>query len=148
MRTNRPRLLRRRDGEAGQGMVEFALTAPIIFMVILGLVDGGRLVFINNELSEAVREGARFGAVQGRAAAEAEGELTVVSDEVRSHIVIAPTPAVTVSCTDLGAAGGDCGSGDLLSVSVRSSVSPITPFIGQIIGPLVLAAEAQVTIHG
>ena len=139
---------RSRDQESGQGLDEFVLAAPIVFLIILGMVDAGRVVFINNELSEAAREGARFGAVQGRAAAEADGDNTAVSDEVGSRIVVAPTPAITVSCTDLGAAGGSCGGGDLLSVSVSSSVRPITPLIGDIIGTFELSAEAQMTIHG
>ncbi len=147
MRSSMSRLRRYRDA-SGQSLVEFALVAPILFLVILGLVDGGRIVFINNELSQAAQEGARWATVQGRAASEADGENTAVTDEIRSRIVVAPAPAITVSCTDLGAQSGSCGSGDLLSVSIRSSVSPITPIIGDIIGPLVLTAEAQMTVHG
>ena len=141
------RFHRRRD-ETGQSLVEFALVAPVLFLIMLGLVDGGRIVFINNELSQAAQEGARWAAVQGRAAAQADGENTAVTDEIRSRIVVAPTPAITLSCTDLGTVSGSCGSGDLLSVSISSSVSPITPLIGDIIGPLVLTAEAQMTVHG
>ena len=138
---------RSRDRESGQALVEFAIIAPVVFMIILGLFDAGRMVFINNELSEAAREGARWGAVQGRAAAEADGDNTDVTAVVGSHIVIAPAPAIGLSCTDLGAAGGSCGSGDLLTISVSSSVSAVTPFIGQIIGPMTLSSQAQMTIH-
>ena len=131
----------------GQALVEFAIAAPVVFLILLGLFDVGRLVFINNELTEAAREGARWGAVQGRAAAEADGDNTAVSDEVASRIVVAPAPAITLSCTDLGGAGGACGSGDLVTINVSSSVSPITPIIGDIIGPLVLTSESQMTVH-
>ena len=54
-------LLRRLRDASGQGMAEFALAAPVVFLVLLGIVDGGRLVFINNEMSEAARESARLG---------------------------------------------------------------------------------------
>lgn len=128
-------------------MVEFAIAAPLVFLVIIGLVDVGRLVFINNELSEAAREGARWGAVQGRAAAEVTGLSTAVTDEIGSRITVAPAPDISLSCTNLGGAGGECGSGDLLTVDVSSSVSPITPLIGNVIGPLVLTSQAQMTIH-
>lgn len=140
---------KRDDGtrSRGQALVEFAIAAPVVFLILLGLFDAGRLVFINNELAEAAREGARWGAVQGRAAAEANGDDTAVTDEVASRIVVAPAPAITLSCTDLGGAGGACGSGDLLTINVSSAVSPITPIIGDIMGPLVLTSESQMTVH-
>ena len=124
---------------------------PGHFLVLLGLVDGGRLVFINNELAEAAREAARWGAVQGRAATQAAGTGTAVTDEAQSRIVVSPTTTITMKCTDPGdavpGADGDCGSGDLLTVTITSSVSPITPVIGDIIGPLLMKSEAQMTIH-
>lgn len=138
---------RSREAGRGQALVEFAIAAPVVFLVILGLFDVGRLVFINNELSEAAREGARWGAVQGRAADEAAGNSTTVSDEVSARISVAPAPTVALSCTDLGGAGGACGSGDLLTVNVSASVSVITPIISEIIGPLNMTSQAQMTIH-
>jgi len=142
-----PRLCHRRRDSRGQAMIEFALAAPVVFLLITGLLDAGRLVFINNELSEAAREGARWGAVQGRAAAEADGDNTAVTDTVGSRITVAPAPDITLSCTDLGTLGGSCRSGDLLTISVSSAVSPITPLVADIIGPLELTSQAQMTIH-
>ena len=133
--------------QRGQTLAEFALAAPIIFLVLLGLIDAGRLVFINNEISLAARESARWGAVQSRAAEEAAGANTDVTDHARSRLVVTPGPTVTLACDDLGGQGGDCGSGDLLKIKVSSAVSPITPVIGDIIGPLVLESESSMVIH-
>ena len=136
-----------RERGRGQALAEFAIAAPVVFLIVLGLFDVGRLVFINNEIAEAAREGARWGAVQGRAAAEANGDNSDVTDEVGSRIVIAPGPSISLACTDLDPGGGSCGSGDLLTVTVSSAVSPITPLISDIIGPLVLSSKVQMTIH-
>jgi hypothetical protein len=43
----------------GQSMVEFAVLAPIFFMLLLGTIDLGRAVYIYNTISDAAREGAR-----------------------------------------------------------------------------------------
>lgn len=43
----------------GQGAVEFALLAPVILLLLFGIVDFGRALFIANELTNAAREGAR-----------------------------------------------------------------------------------------
>jgi Flp pilus assembly protein TadG len=52
----RKRLLRR---HGGQSMVEFAVLAPVFFMLLLGTIDLGRAVYIYNSISDAAREGAR-----------------------------------------------------------------------------------------
>src|SRR2546428_1245080 len=48
--------LRRR---AGQSMVEFAVLAPVFFLLLLGTIDLGRAVYTYNAISNAAREGAR-----------------------------------------------------------------------------------------
>ena len=49
-------LLRRR---AGQSMTEFAVLAPVFFLLLLGTIDLGRAVYIYNAVSNGAREGAR-----------------------------------------------------------------------------------------
>ncbi len=48
----------------GQGLVEFALVLPIFLLVLFGLIDVGRLVYMNSVLSQAAREGARVASVE------------------------------------------------------------------------------------
>jgi hypothetical protein len=50
------RLLHR---HSGQSMVEFAILAPIFFLLLLGTIDLGRAIYIYNTISDAAREGAR-----------------------------------------------------------------------------------------
>lgn len=52
-----------RRGEGGQGTVEFALTFPIVFAMILGLLELGFAGNAYLTLASAAREGARAGAV-------------------------------------------------------------------------------------
>ena len=49
--------LLRRHG--GQSMIEFALLAPIFFLLLLGTMDLGRGIYIYNSISDAAREGTR-----------------------------------------------------------------------------------------
>lgn len=49
----------------GQAMVEFAFTAPIFFVLLIGLVEGGRFVFYSEALNHAAREGARYAIIHG-----------------------------------------------------------------------------------
>ncbi len=53
-----------KHGMTGQTMVEFALVAPVAFLLLFGLVDVARAVFYYNTISSAAREGAREAILQ------------------------------------------------------------------------------------
>ena len=49
---------------AGQTLVEFALVFPVFILLLFGLLDMGRYVYLNSTLSQAAREAARVAAVE------------------------------------------------------------------------------------
>ena len=55
---------RRHRGAAGQSLVEFALVLPVFLLMMFGLIDVGRFVYLSSTLSQAAREGARLGSVE------------------------------------------------------------------------------------
>ncbi|CAG2156817.1 TadE/TadG family type IV pilus assembly protein [Cupriavidus numazuensis] len=57
--------LRRRRHDTGASAVEFALVAPIFFLLLFSIADFGMMMFANLTMQNAVREGARF-AVTGQ----------------------------------------------------------------------------------
>ena len=63
----RRRALLGRD-QRGAGIVEFALAAPVLFLILIGLAQLGILFFANAGLSHAVAEGARLAAIYPRPA--------------------------------------------------------------------------------
>lgn len=46
-------------------MVEFALVFPIFILLLVGIFDLGRVVWVNNTLATAAREAARYAIVHG-----------------------------------------------------------------------------------
>ena len=48
--------------QRGQSLVEFALSSVVLLLLVGGLVDIGRAIYISESLSSAAREGARHGA--------------------------------------------------------------------------------------
>jgi Flp pilus assembly protein TadG len=48
--------------QRGQSLVEFALSSVVLLLLVGGLVDIGRAVYVSEALSNAAREGARHGA--------------------------------------------------------------------------------------
>lgn len=54
---------RDREGQAGAALVEFAILAPLLLLLLVGIIEFGWLFAQMNELRHVSQEGARWGAV-------------------------------------------------------------------------------------
>jgi hypothetical protein len=72
-------------------MVEFALIFPVFILLLVGMFDLGRVVWVNNTLATAAREAARFAIVHGAKSACPVGPGAVVSVDPASCPF--PTPS-------------------------------------------------------
>lgn len=59
---------RRTTDSRGQALVEFALILPLFFMVLMGVIVLGIVVFYNQQLTNAAREAARFASISSATA--------------------------------------------------------------------------------
>jgi Flp pilus assembly protein TadG len=50
----------RRSGRRGQGLVEFAIVAPVLIVLVFGVFDFGRAMSANVTVANSSREGARY----------------------------------------------------------------------------------------
>jgi hypothetical protein len=138
-------LRRRARRKRGQAMAEFALVLPIFLLILFGIIDGGRMIFVSNQLSEAARDGARWGSVQERSTTSA-GRASI-DDRVIGILNGVPAPAVTISCERDESTIPDCRFGDILVVRVESDFQFATPFLGGLMGEPTLSAESKVVVH-
>ena len=72
-----------RIGTEGASVTEFALIAPVFFMLLLAIIEGGRLFSSWLVITNEAREGARYGVV---AVGDPAREPTLVSD-VRAYVL-------------------------------------------------------------
>jgi Flp pilus assembly protein TadG len=85
--------MRFRNHDRGQALVEFGLIIPIVLRIMVGLFDLGRVVFINNSLSDGARNGARHAAIDPRNATY----CATVDEAVRSATRGQPLSTYTVT---------------------------------------------------
>lgn len=71
------RRLRPRSDRSGQAAVEFALIAPILLLLVFGLIDFARAWSAHHVIADAAREGARMVVVNDAAVGVAEAEEAV-----------------------------------------------------------------------
>ncbi len=82
----RPAARRRRAGRRRRGAaaVEFAIVAPLFLMLVFGMIEFGRMVMVQQVITNASREGARRGVVDGATTSDVQ---TVVRDYLQSCAV-------------------------------------------------------------
>jgi Flp pilus assembly protein TadG len=56
-------VLRLAKGERGTAVVEFALVAPLLFLIVFGIIEFGRILNAYNQLTQLAGQGARAAAV-------------------------------------------------------------------------------------
>lgn len=152
--------MRGRNGrETGQGMVEFALTLPILLMLVFGVIEFGRLLFAYSAITTGTREAARYGAGSGlvggsqaryqdcqgiREAAKRISGLAGIND---GDIVIAydegPGKASLGTCP-VGGTGPALELGDRIIVTVNGQFQPVVPIVN--VPPLEITSVARRTI--
>jgi Flp pilus assembly protein TadG len=132
----------------GQALAEFALVAPIFFLMLFGIIDFGRYVYYVQVLNNAAREGARYAIVHGDLGVPSTGPPddssgAAVKSTVRNYLVgVIDAGALTINAT--WPAGTNL-RGNLVTVQVDyqfRSVIPIVP-----IPPLTVRGESTLVIN-
>ncbi len=89
--------------------MEFAIVAPLLFMLVFGILEFGRMIMVQQILTNASREGARRAIIEDVTGTEVE---TLVSDYLSAASVEGAT--VTIEPLDL-----NLGFGDPVTVTVE-----------------------------
>ncbi|MEY4366737.1 MAG: hypothetical protein RLZ28_152 [Actinomycetota bacterium] len=96
--------------EKGAAALEFAIIVPVLLLLVLGLIDIGRLLLVNMSLLSAAQQGARVSAMT---ASSVVGSSTTISSSVSNSV---PTGIISLSL--LG------NTGSCVSASLSSCVLP------------------------
>jgi Flp pilus assembly protein TadG len=131
--------------EEGSSLVEFALSAFMLVMVLLGVVEMGRMILVYTTIANAARTGARYAIVHGgeRTASGVDGPSgagsvtqvqTVVQNFASAGLISLPANAITVSYPQAGTTTvpGSCGvAGNAAGCTVTVAVSyAFNPLLG------------------
>ena len=78
----------------GAAAVEFAIVAPVFFLLVFGMIEYGRMVMVQQVITNAAREGARVGVLDG---ATTSNVTTAVSSYLTSAKISGSTTTVSPS---------------------------------------------------
>jgi hypothetical protein len=157
--------------QRGQGLVEFALIAPVMLFVVMGVMDFGRAMIVYSQGSNALRNAARYAEVWGGQAADnhqyldcGDGEAIkglagqVMFASVNTDIIFVKKGyydqgndflddgEFTITCAEAKANPDALQTGDLMIIRSTGSFNTITPLISNILPRADFQFRAQRTI--
>jgi hypothetical protein len=155
-----------RPRSRGQALVEFAFVFPVIALMTFAFIDIGRAVFAYNTLTEAARQATRVAIVnqldpvsgpwlcQSNRPVQntADPDWTWRGCALLSGKTVGVQPAdVSISYSTPGGTDLICAPhlnvGCLVTVTVTSKFTPITPVAGILIGPLDMTSTSELPLE-
>ena len=125
----------------GQSLVEFALVAPLFFLLLFGLIDLGRGVFAYNTIQNAAREAVRVAIVD-------QNEDVILAEAQQHAIGLGLEDSnVTLSFLQPDTMVTPCNTPIAISCEVEILIgyefTPATPIIGNLIGSIDMSAASR-----
>jgi Flp pilus assembly protein TadG len=132
---------RQRKLFSAQSMVEFALVGPLFFLMLIGTIEMGRLMWTSHELSNGTREGARWASVRG------ERSGANITDGQVKTVILAHTSALDGSLSvNVIWSESSREPGSKVRISTTYDYVPMVGgFLG--IGTIELKRQSELTIH-
>ncbi len=128
--------------ESGTSILEFALSAVILFMTMLGIMEISLALYTYHMTPEAAREGTRYAMVHGNKCTVSGASCTVTASQIQSYVQSLGFPAIspqnmTVTTTwSAYPAGNSCtpnancaNPGNLVTVNVAYAFPLTIPFV-------------------
>ena len=150
---NSPAGRQNRRRRRGQALAEFALVAPMFFVVLFEIIEAGRFMFYYETLNNATREGARYAIVNGANSltcstgpaapnsVSCDPDGSDVVDKTRASAFGIPPSAVTVTPTWTP----DNGRGSRVNVRAIYTYTSLIPIVP--LPPVTVEAESTLVVN-
>jgi len=124
----------RDPGDQGVAIIEFAIVAPVLILLLFGIIEAGWAFSQQLEVRHGAREGARMAAVN-------EGTLDDIVNATCAQMDLS-TSGATVTLTKSGPEVGDS-----VQVKVNAPVDSITGITGLVFGGVTLSESVEMRIE-
>jgi Flp pilus assembly protein TadG len=148
-----PRLLSRHSSP-GQALVEFSLVLVPFLVILMGITDLGRGIYMNNGVAEAAREIARTTSVHPCNPASctlgnsAETLATIQTQQNLVPGLSGPGAVIAIQCTtitDGPISNATCRAGSFVRVTVSVPFRVVTPLLNMV-APATLTSSSHIQL--
>lgn len=134
---------RGRGREEGASLVEFGIVAPLLFLLLFGVIEFGYAFTQYLDVRHGAREGARLAAVNYRSSSAVTGPTQTgeIITLTCSRMDDSSTPDVTLS------APSGTAIGDEARVEVSMPLDTLTGFLDPFLGGITLASDVDIRLE-
>jgi Flp pilus assembly protein TadG len=129
-------LCRKRRGAAA---VEFAIVAPLFFLLVFGMLEFGRMVMVQQILTNASREGARKAVLDGSTATDVYNTVTTYMSDANITVT---TGNITINPTNPASAA----YGDPVTVTVSVPFSQVSWLPASVLLDFLPTGQTDITL--
>lgn len=131
------KILNKITNRRGQSVVEMALILPIIMLLFMGIVDFGRIMNSQIQISSASRSGARLASI-GKSDAEIINAINISTSTLKEEsLIITITPSQASRASE-----------DISKVLVEYDIQILTPGVSLITGnPFRLSSDTSMIVE-
>lgn len=133
---------RRESGSRGAVLVEFALVAPLLFLLIFGIIEFGWAFFQLLDVRHGARETARLVAVNYKAT-NSSGDPQTVEIITEGCARMDSGDDVTIQITG----GGIVSSGATATIEVEKPLDTLTGFFDVVLGGVDLSSNVDIRVE-
>ncbi len=134
--------------ERGASLVEFALISPLLFLLLLGIVDFGRAIYYYGAISGSARETAR------KSITACGNQSTAVNctttDGQTKATVVGQMAGVPITVDNITISPSSRKYGDTITAQITITFTPATPLIGRYFGTngnMQLRAQSKMVVQ-
>jgi Flp pilus assembly protein TadG len=158
---------RRNCADSGASMVEFAIIAPVLLILLFGIFELARLGYAFSEVWTSAREGARYATTTGDSDSPGDGipnfvDCSGIEEAALSKVVVEGLTGADVDITYYDSSGaeiancqggtdpasaGNIDTGTAIKVSVTASFDSVVPLIEPFFDGIVLDNEQSRTVN-
>lgn len=149
--------------ERGATLVEYAIVAPLMFLMLFGVIESSRLAYTYSQVWTAAREGARYGTTVG----DTDGNGTpnyldcaqILDTSIAKAVGTGLTPSDVIVTVASGGSSETCNSaspspitinvdtGATVDVDVALTYDALVPFVGSFFDGMVISSEQSRSIY-
>jgi len=121
----------------GQATIEFALVAPLYFLLVFGIIEFGRIFYVELTLQNAVRQAGRFAVTGSKTVAGVTTDrvdaITMVAEQAAVGLASSPgdIQVSAISADGNVTTNSAGGPGDTVMISITANMGIITHMIAQ-----------------
>ncbi len=141
MRTRCPQAKWKDD--RGAALVEFGIVAPMLLLLLFGIVEFGLLFGQKLDVSQGAREGARLASVNYQATSGSAGatQASEIVATVCSRMEVAQQTTVSIDVS------GGTAVGDIMTLTIEATAQPVTGVFDPWLASRVITSEVEVRLE-